>query len=346
MSRYSIGVDLGGTNLRVAAVDESGTLIEKISTNTQVTHGRGAVLDEMCRIIQTLATRFNTRGPLAGVGIGVPGIIDMDSGMLRESPNLPGWANYPVQQEIERRLGTSITLDTNLNTYLAGDTTSSDLQTQAPLQANLNGPSDAFVVKLGTSADLCITCTAPTVSPGVVSAGSQVTFTYTITNVGPDLATNIQFTDNWTGQPLTFVSAGVGVSSGSCSSSGSTASCTIASLQSGSTATVKVVMTVTSAGNFNGGTAAVSSTQSDPLPSNNQTSVGAQATDFAVAVSPANQTIGAAGQTAVYTVTLSPSPSFAASISLSCSSNVPSQAACNFTNSQQFFSFHHFFTPF
>jgi len=121
MSRYSIGVDLGGTNLRVAAVDESGTLIEKISTNTQVTHGRGAVLDEMCRIIQTLATRFNSRGPLAGVGIGVPGIIDMESGMLRESPNLPGWANYPVQQEIERRLGTSITLENDANAAAFGE---------------------------------------------------------------------------------------------------------------------------------------------------------------------------------------------------------------------------------
>jgi glucokinase len=121
MSRYSIGVDLGGTNLRAAAVDESGTLIEKISTNTQVTHGRDAVLDEMCRIIQSLATRFTSHGPLAGVGIGVPGIIDMQSGMLRESPNLPGWANYPVQQEIERRLGTSITLENDANAAAFGE---------------------------------------------------------------------------------------------------------------------------------------------------------------------------------------------------------------------------------
>lgn len=121
MSRYSIGVDLGGTNLRVAAVDESGQLIEKISTSTQVSHGRGAVLDEMCRIVQTLATRFNSHGPLAGVGIGVPGIIDMESGMLRESPNLPGWANYPVREEIERRLGTSITLENDANAAAFGE---------------------------------------------------------------------------------------------------------------------------------------------------------------------------------------------------------------------------------
>jgi glucokinase len=121
MPRFSIGVDLGGTNLRVAAVDESGTLLEKISTNTQVTHGRGAVLDEMCRIIQSLATRFNSHGPLAGVGIGVPGIIDMESGMLRESPNLPGWANYPVREEIERRLGTGITLENDANAAAFGE---------------------------------------------------------------------------------------------------------------------------------------------------------------------------------------------------------------------------------
>jgi glucokinase len=121
MSRFSIGVDLGGTNLRVAAVDESGKLMEKISTSTRVSAGRGEVLDEMCRIIQSLATRFSSHGPLAGVGIGVPGIIDMESGMLRESPNLPGWADYPVQQEIERRLGTSITLENDANAAAFGE---------------------------------------------------------------------------------------------------------------------------------------------------------------------------------------------------------------------------------
>src|SRR5207245_4584814 len=138
--------------------------------------------------------------------------------------------------------GTGITIDTSLNTYLVGDTSSPNLQTANPVQATLNGPSDAFVLKLGTSADLCIVktstnnCTAPKVSPAIVSAGSQVTFTYTITNLGPDLATNITFTDNWTGVAVTFNSATA--ASGSCPSTAanSTIVCTIPSLQSGSTA--------------------------------------------------------------------------------------------------------------
>ena len=121
MARFSIGVDLGGTNLRVAAVDESGRLMEKISTSTQVSLGRDKVLDEMCRIIQSLTSRFSTQGPLAGVGIGVPGIIDMETGMLHESPNLPGWANYPVREEIERRLGTGITLENDANAAAFGE---------------------------------------------------------------------------------------------------------------------------------------------------------------------------------------------------------------------------------
>ena len=121
MPRISIGVDLGGTNLRVAAVNESGDLLEKISTSTRVSAGRSEVLDEMCRIIQMFQGRYREHGSLEGVGIGIPGIIDIESGMLRESPNLPGWADYPVQNEIERRLGTSITLENDANAAAFGE---------------------------------------------------------------------------------------------------------------------------------------------------------------------------------------------------------------------------------
>ena len=56
-----------------------------------------------------------------GVGIGVPGIIDMDTGMLRESPNLPGWSEFPVRAEIERRLGIPVTLENDANAAALGE---------------------------------------------------------------------------------------------------------------------------------------------------------------------------------------------------------------------------------
>src|SRR5579859_133438 len=121
MATFAIGVDLGGTNLRIAAVDQHGKVLEKITTGTEVTRGRDHVIDEMCAAIRELTGKFKTAGTLAGIGIGVPGIIDMETGMLRESPNLPGWHDYPVRDEIERRLGVRVILENDANAAALGE---------------------------------------------------------------------------------------------------------------------------------------------------------------------------------------------------------------------------------
>ena len=121
MLSYAIGVDLGGTNLRIAAVDESGKLLEKLSSGTDLARGRDFVIDEMTQAIRQLLDNFRGRGESRGVGIGVPGIIDMDTGMLRESPNLPGWSEFPVHAEIERRLGIPVMLENDANAAALGE---------------------------------------------------------------------------------------------------------------------------------------------------------------------------------------------------------------------------------
>ena len=121
-SGFAIGVDLGGTNLRIAAVDGRGKLREKIATGTGVARPRDEVIAEMCLAIQALAAKQKKAGGrLTGVGVGVPGIIDMKSGMLRGSPNLPGWEDYPVREEIERRLGTRVFLENDANAAALGE---------------------------------------------------------------------------------------------------------------------------------------------------------------------------------------------------------------------------------
>ncbi len=120
MTAFAIGVDLGGTNLRIAAVDESGRLIEKMTTGTEVSRGRDRVIDEMTGSIRDLSSKFRN-DKLLGVGVGVPGIIDMETGMLRESPNLPGWHDYPVRDEIEKRLGAKVILENDANAAALGE---------------------------------------------------------------------------------------------------------------------------------------------------------------------------------------------------------------------------------
>jgi glucokinase len=121
MNRFSIGVDLGGTNLRIAAVDEQGALVEKVTLGTKVSRGREQVIADMCDAIQRLSDKFKNTAPMMGIGIGVPGIIDMQTGLVRESPNLPDWVDYPARAAIEQRLKTVVILENDANVAALGE---------------------------------------------------------------------------------------------------------------------------------------------------------------------------------------------------------------------------------
>jgi glucokinase len=121
MPNFSIGVDLGGTNLRIAAVNQQGDLMEKVTLGTRVALGKDHVIQDMCDAIRVLVAKYRDTSVLQGIGIGLPGIIDMKTGMLRESPNLPGWAETPVQAQIESLLGTRVMLENDANVAALGE---------------------------------------------------------------------------------------------------------------------------------------------------------------------------------------------------------------------------------
>jgi glucokinase len=121
MLGYGVGVDLGGTNLRVGAVDEEGKFLDRVSTPTMALGGRDGVIGRMCAEVTRIAERLTGAYALRGIGIAIPGIIDMTSGRVRESPNLPDWNGYPVRDEIERRLGTRVILENDANAAAMGE---------------------------------------------------------------------------------------------------------------------------------------------------------------------------------------------------------------------------------
>jgi glucokinase len=121
MERFAIGADLGGTNLRVAAVSQTGTVLDRIALKTRPRQGRDAVVRELAEAILALSERVAGTATLSGIGIGVPGIIYLQTGMLRESPNLPGWENYPVRTEIEQLVGSRVVLENDANAAALGE---------------------------------------------------------------------------------------------------------------------------------------------------------------------------------------------------------------------------------
>jgi uncharacterized repeat protein (TIGR01451 family) len=236
--------------------------------------------------------------------------------------------------------GTSIALDIFQTSYFAGDTTSDQKIPATGLQTTIGGGSDAFIAQVGSSSTLSITgvLTVGTGSTTIVSAGMPATFTYTVTNGGPDPATGVIVQNNIsqsiTGIALTFNSATA--TSGTCSNSVSTSStvaCTIPTLQAGSTATVTFVLTptATSSGtqpqSFNGGSVQVLGTNNIILA---HTTVSATMGDYTITVLPSSQSVAAAGDTATYAVQLTPHPVYATNVALSCSGTPPA-SSCAFT---------------
>jgi glucokinase len=120
MAEYSIGLDLGGTNLRAAAVDREGKLIERVAGKTAYSAGREAILGEMVEAISTLRERCGATG-LAGIGVAVPGFILLREGVIRNSNNLASLENFPIRDELSRRLGAPVILENDANAAALGE---------------------------------------------------------------------------------------------------------------------------------------------------------------------------------------------------------------------------------
>ena len=120
MAEYSIGVDLGGTNLRAAAVTSDGQVLRRIGGHTDLKAGRDAVIGDIVESIQELKKDCGV-DRLVGVGIGVPGFILIREGVIVGSNNLPEFDRYPVRDEIEKRLGTSVILENDANAAALGE---------------------------------------------------------------------------------------------------------------------------------------------------------------------------------------------------------------------------------
>jgi uncharacterized repeat protein (TIGR01451 family) len=224
--------------------------------------------------------------------------------------------------------GTGIALDSQGNTYVAGETASGDFLTVDPFQGGLGGGAgtDAFVSKLTPSVVLAMTATACTTPPCVVGVGNPVSYEFTITNNG-DLASGVTFTD-FLPANATFVSATSSTGTDVCGgANGGTVVCNIGTLNSAATATVTVVLTPTLGGTL-GNSAQVTAIGGTPQTA----SASATANDFQIGQpAPATVTV-AAGLAASYSITVTPTGIIPNSVSLSCSSGVPSEATCSFTN--------------
>ncbi|HEX9386122.1 MAG TPA: ROK family protein [Anaerolineales bacterium] len=123
MSLY-IGVDLGGTNLRAAIADtDTGKIFHQQKCPTLAAEGQEAVIQRIVQLIRELTQVSGVpANTIKGVGIGVPGTPDIDTGVIQFLPNLPGkWLNVPLQTIVEEQVQLPVALINDVRAITLGE---------------------------------------------------------------------------------------------------------------------------------------------------------------------------------------------------------------------------------
>lgn len=114
-TRVTIGIDLGGTNLRVAAFDRAWQRLAFINLPTRVASGPHAVVADMSDAVGRVLAQCGPDYELFGVGIGAPGPLELPSGRFHRPPNLPGFDGFQLRQEMESVLRAPVIVECDAN---------------------------------------------------------------------------------------------------------------------------------------------------------------------------------------------------------------------------------------
>ncbi|QGP92908.1 Glucokinase [Neomoorella glycerini] len=118
---WLLGIDLGGTTIKAGLVDIKGQLQVKGQVPTGATEGAGAVLERIAALAGDLARRQGlTRQDIKAAGIGIPGSVEVEKGLVRLAPNL-FWRDFSLRAELAARLNLPVAVDNDAHVAALGE---------------------------------------------------------------------------------------------------------------------------------------------------------------------------------------------------------------------------------
>lgn len=111
-----VAVDLGGTNIKVAIVQDSLGIIEQASIPTHANLGKNALLDRIAQLINDVTAKHS----VIGIGVGLPGMVNLEQSIVRNPPNLPGWDQVHAAEEISNRTNLPCKIENDANIAALG----------------------------------------------------------------------------------------------------------------------------------------------------------------------------------------------------------------------------------
>lgn len=117
-----IGVDIGGTNIKLALVDKSGHLKGKHIFSTTSFKNKAALIDGIINQAEVLLSKYSlNKKDIIGIGIGAPGAVDIRTGTIHYLTNIPDWQEVPLGNILKKRLGMPVFVDNDVNVMALGE---------------------------------------------------------------------------------------------------------------------------------------------------------------------------------------------------------------------------------
>lgn len=117
-----MGVDFGGTNVKVGLVSPAGRVVRaRVLSSRDLGHpatfveGVGDTVESLTRVVGIVPSR------LVGIGVGAPGIVDVERGLVHTLVNVPGWRDVPLARQLEHRLRCRCRVDNDVNLFTLGE---------------------------------------------------------------------------------------------------------------------------------------------------------------------------------------------------------------------------------
>lgn len=120
-TQYAIGVDLGGTSIKLGVVTQSGKIVKKLSLRTEAEKGPKKVIGNIIAGISKLTEKSNYK--ISGIGIGCPGVVTPGKGIVENPPNFPGWEKVNIKKIISQEFKKPVFVDNDANAAAIGELT-------------------------------------------------------------------------------------------------------------------------------------------------------------------------------------------------------------------------------
>jgi len=117
--KYAIGVDLGGTNIKIGIVSQKGKLLEKISLSSKAEGGPDKVVKQIRLGIKEILSKNKKK--IRGIGIGSPGVVSIKKGTVENPPNFPGWTKVNLGNIISKEFDIDCHVENDANAAAIGE---------------------------------------------------------------------------------------------------------------------------------------------------------------------------------------------------------------------------------